>query len=151
VPSFSALAAAPGPRSPVHPEPSQPAPESSEPADAAAVAAPTNAAAVALPPLSTVLSSVDEAFTNIIEHAYRNDEKQSVKITLGQNGQTFWISLFDSGESFSLTDYKKPDVEKKIKQKKRGGVGVYLIKKLMDDVEYLHEGPQNEIRMIKKR
>jgi len=63
VPSFSALAAAPGPRSPVHPEPSQPAPESSEPADAAAVAAPTNAAAVALPPLSTVLSSVDEAFT----------------------------------------------------------------------------------------
>lgn len=101
--------------------------------------------------ISDIRLAVDEAFTNIIEHAYRNDEKQSVKITLGQNGQTFWISLFDSGESFSLTDYKKPDVEKKIKQKKRGGVGVYLIKKLMDDVEYLHEGPQNEIRMIKKR
>ena len=101
--------------------------------------------------VSDIRLAVDEAFTNIIEHAYQNDEQQSVKIALGQNGKTFWISLFDSGKSFSLDDYKEPDVEQKIKQKKRGGVGVYLIKKLMDNVEYLREGPQNEIRMTKKR
>lgn len=101
--------------------------------------------------ISDIRLAVDEAFTNIIKHAYQNDEKQSVKIALGHNGKTFWISLFDSGQSFSLKDYKKPNVQEKIKQKKRGGVGVYLIKKLMDDVEYRHEGSQNEIRMIKKR
>lgn len=101
--------------------------------------------------ISDIRLAVDEAFTNIIEHAYQNDERKSVKIALGHNGKKFWISLYDSGKSFSLKDYKKPDVEEKIKQKKRGGVGVYLIKKLMDDVEYLQDGPQNEIRMIKKR
>ena len=101
--------------------------------------------------ISDIRLAVDEAFTNIIEHAYQNDDNQSVKIALGHNGQTFWISLFDSGKSFSLKDYKKPNVEEKIKQKKRGGVGVYLIKKLMDNVEYLHAGSQNEIRMTKKR
>lgn len=101
--------------------------------------------------ISDIRLAVDEAFTNIIEHAYHNDEKQSVKIALGHNGKTFWISLYDSGKSFSLKDYKKPDVKEKIKQKKRGGVGVYLIKNLMDDVEYLNDGSQNEIRMSKQR
>lgn len=101
--------------------------------------------------ISDIRLAVDEAFTNIIEHAYQNDEKQSVKIALGHNGKQFWISLYDSGKSFSLKDYKKPDIKEKIKQKKRGGVGVYLIKKLMDDVEYRQDGPRNEIRMTKKR
>lgn len=101
--------------------------------------------------ISDIRLAVDEAFTNIIKHAYKDDGQQSVKVSLGHNSETFWISLFDSGKSFSLTDYKEPDIKEKIKQKKRGGVGVYLIKKLMDDVEYLHEGPQNEIRMTKKR
>src|SRR5680860_214978 len=72
--------------------------------------------------------AVDEAFTNIIEHAYQNDEKESVKITLRYKGRHFDISLFDSGKSFSMVDYKEPDIKEKIKQKKRGGVGVYLIK-----------------------
>lgn len=95
--------------------------------------------------------AVDEAFTNIIKHAYKNDPQQSVDILLGYNGNTFWISLLDSGQSFSKKDYEKPDLKKKIRQKERGGVGVYLIKKLMDEVKYFQTGAFNEIRMTKKR
>ena len=101
--------------------------------------------------VSDMRLAVDEAFTNIIKHAYKNDARQSVEIALGHNGNTFWISLLDSGQSFSLKDYEKPDLERKIKCKKRGGVGVYLIKKLMDDVKYFQRGSFNEIRMTKIR
>lgn len=95
--------------------------------------------------------AVDEAYTNIIKHAYKQDKSRSVDIELGYNSDEFWVSLLDSGETFDPASYTKPDVRKKIKEKKRGGVGVYLIKKLMDEVEYLKEGPVNEIRMIKKK
>ncbi|HYW34361.1 MAG TPA: ATP-binding protein [Balneolaceae bacterium] len=101
--------------------------------------------------ISDIRLAVDEAFTNIIKHAYQNDEKQSVKISLGKNGDAFWISLLDTGRSFSLQNYEEPDVKERVRQKKRGGVGVYLIRKLMDDVSYRHEGTKNEIRMVKKR
>lgn len=101
--------------------------------------------------ISDMRLAVDEAFTNIIKHAYENDESQSVKIALSENHNTFSISLFDTGKSFSMENYREPDVEEKIRQKKRGGVGVYLIRQLMDDVNYLQQGPRNEIRMTKKR
>lgn len=95
--------------------------------------------------------AVDEAYTNIIKHSYKNDSRKSVDIQLGFDRDKFWISLFDTGESFDPDSYTDPDLRQKIKEKKRGGVGVYLIKKLMDDVEYLNEGSMNEIRMVKKR
>ena len=95
--------------------------------------------------------AVDEAYTNIIKHSYKNDDQKSVDIELGYHGDEFWISLLDTGEAFDPSNYSKPDVRQKIKEKKRGGVGVFLIKKLMDQVEYLNDGTTNEIRMSKKR
>ena len=95
--------------------------------------------------------AVDEAYTNIIKHAYKNDDHKSVDIELGYNSSKLWISLLDTGDAFDPSDYSKPDVRQKIKEKKRGGVGVYLITKLMDNVEYHTEGSVNEIRMTKKK
>lgn len=95
--------------------------------------------------------AVDEAYTNIIKHAYQNDGDKSVDIELGYNSNTFWVSLLDTGNTFDPKNYTKPDVRQKMKEKKRGGVGVYLIRKLMDDVEYKTKGSVNEIRMSKKR
>lgn len=94
--------------------------------------------------------AVDEAYTNIIKHAYKNDGNKSVDIELGYNSDTFWVTLMDTGDAFDPRNYSKPDVRQKIKEKKRGGVGVYLIRKLMDDVEYNTKGSVNEIRMTKK-
>lgn len=95
--------------------------------------------------------AVDEAYTNIIKHAYKNDKRKSVDIELGYNSNELWISLLDTGNAFDPSNYSKPDVRQKIKEKKRGGVGVYLIRELMDDVKYHTKGSVNEIRMTKKK
>lgn len=95
--------------------------------------------------------AVDEAYTNIIKHAYKNDKQKVVDIELGCNGSELWISLLDTGDAFDLRNYSKPDIRQRIKNKKRGGVGVYLIKELMDDVQYSTEGSVNEIRMTKNK
>ncbi|MGF1669846.1 MAG: ATP-binding protein [Balneolaceae bacterium] len=101
--------------------------------------------------IEDVRLAVDEAFTNIIKHAYNYDENKKVKIELDIDNEKICVSLFDEGKSFDVTNYKMPDIQQQIKNKKRGGMGVYLINKLMDDVQYLKEGDINEIKMCKKR
>ena len=95
--------------------------------------------------------AVDEAYTNIIKHAYKNNTSKSVDIELGYEDNELWVALLDTGDAFDPGNYQRPDIRRRIKQKKRGGVGVYLIKKLMDDVEYHTEDSINTIRMTKKK
>lgn len=93
--------------------------------------------------------AVDEAYTNIIKHAYKNSPQKKVNIEIGSDSNKLWISLIDEGKSFDPATYSEPDIMQRIKQKKRGGMGVYLIKKLMDQVQYSRKGRINEIRMVK--
>lgn len=93
--------------------------------------------------------AVDEAFTNIVKHAYNYDESKKISLKTGMSDSQFWISISDKGQPYDPTEYAEPNIRQRIKEGKRGGVGVYLIKKLMDNVEYTTIGNTNEIRMIK--
>jgi serine/threonine-protein kinase RsbW len=99
--------------------------------------------------ISEIRLAVDEAFTNIIKHAYKNRPSKPVKIEVGVDSKKLWISIMDEGESFKPDEYKAPDILKRIKNKQRGGMGVFLIQKLMDQVQYNRKGTLNEIRMVK--
>lgn len=93
--------------------------------------------------------AVDEAFTNIIKHAYNNDENKEVQINMFEDNGRIVIQLTDSGNGFDVTNYQKPDVQSRIKQKKRGGVGVYLMTKLMDEVSFNKHKGLNVITLAK--
>jgi len=95
--------------------------------------------------------AVDEAYTNIIKHAYQNSADGTVDIELGYDSEKFWVTLLDTGDTSDPFNYRKTDICQRIKEKKRGGVGVYLIRKLMDEVEYQTEDTTNTIRMTKKK
>ncbi|AXI99910.1 serine/threonine-protein kinase RsbW [Cyclonatronum proteinivorum] len=93
--------------------------------------------------------SVDEAMTNVIKHAYDFDSSQKIYVSVGAEDRTFWVAIQDTGRAFDVSAYKVPNVPERIKKRQKGGVGVYLIKQLMDKVEYSTSNQQNEIRMIK--
>lgn len=95
--------------------------------------------------------AVDEAITNVIKHAYKFDESKTVFITLGKQKQEFWVAIQDKGSAFDITSYKEPDISERVKLGLKGGVGVFLIRKLMDKVEYSRKNSHNEIKMTKKR
>lgn len=94
--------------------------------------------------------AVDEAFTNVVKHAYKYDESQPILVSVGAVNDEFWVAIADDGHAFDPSKYIVPDIEARIKEKRGGGVGVYLIKKLMDSVEYSTIGSRNQIKMIKK-
>lgn len=101
--------------------------------------------------VSDLQLAVDEAYTNIIKHAYKNSNDENVEINLSFDPDKLCISLFDSGNSFKPESYDLPDIRKKMKERKRGGMGVYLIHQLMDSVSYHAQADKNEIRLCKKR
>lgn len=95
--------------------------------------------------------AVDEAYTNIIKHAYNNDSSKQVLINLEFDEEKMIVTLTDQGMGFDIEKYKKPNLKKQIERKKRGGMGVYLIRKLMDDVTYHVKNQKNVLRMCKNR
>lgn len=101
--------------------------------------------------ISDIRLAVDEAITNIIKHAYNGDENHTIEIELSFKDDRVCIELFDTGTTFSLKTFRQPNIKEKIKQKKRGGMGVYLIHSLMDDVSYGREDDANKMVMCKYR
>ena len=77
-------------------------------------------------------------------------EGEEIEVSIFQNNRSFEISIFDSGRSFDPSKIRQPDLKEHIGHHKRGGLGVYLMKKLMDKVEYnFHRGKRNEVRLTK--
>lgn len=95
--------------------------------------------------------AVDEAVTNIIKHAYNRDETKKIDIELEINTERLCVTLTDTGKVFKIKSLKQPDVLEYARQKRRGGMGVYLIHTLMDNVDYFRNKGKNEIKMCKNR
>lgn len=101
--------------------------------------------------IADIRLAVDEAITNIIKHAYNGEENHTIEIEVTFKHDRVCIELFDTGTTFNLKTFPQPNIKEKIKQKKRGGMGVYLIHSLMDDVSYGREDDSNKMVMCKYR
>lgn len=94
--------------------------------------------------------AVDEACTNVIEHAYQRDENQNIDVAIKIDYQKFMVVVTDRGKSFKMEEIELPDMKNYLAEIRVGGLGIYLMKKLMDEVDYHSEpGIRNEVRMVK--
>ncbi|MBP1649056.1 MAG: Anti-sigma regulatory factor [Bacteroidetes bacterium] len=100
--------------------------------------------------VSKIALAVDEACTNIIKHAYKFDPTQYITVTIKPRGRTFEVSIKDTGRQFNPSDIMTPDMKEYLTHYRRGGLGIYLMKSLMDKVEYdIEPGKKNEVRLTK--
>ena len=93
--------------------------------------------------------AVDEACTNVIQHAYKNQKKQSIDIAIKLNFKKFSIIITDKGEGFDFQEIDIPDMEEYLAELRVGGLGIYLMKTLMDEVDYKKANGKNQVRMVK--
>jgi serine/threonine-protein kinase RsbW len=100
--------------------------------------------------LHNIILAVDEACTNIIKHAYHYNIDKYFSVILNFSENDCKITLVDNGESFNPDVVPKPDMVTYLKQRKVGGLGLHLMKRLMDKVEYSTEENSNRLVMIKK-
>lgn len=93
--------------------------------------------------------AVDEACTNIIKHAYNNSPNETINIKIKASNHKFSVFIADTGKHFDPNKVPEPNVEKNQKMKKGGGLGMFLMKKLMDEVKYNSNGNGNQLILIK--
>jgi len=95
--------------------------------------------------------AADEACTNVIEHAYEGHPGHTVIITIVVAPDRFVIRVRDTGKPFDRSSYVEPNLEHLTKEGKDGGLGVHIIRRLMDHVEYREHNGVNEIYLVKHR
>ena len=100
--------------------------------------------------ISKIALAVDEACTNIIKHAYKFDPTKSLTIKVNSHDKEFEVVISDHGVHFNPDMIKLPVMKEYLSSYRHGGLGVYLMKSLMDKVEYnIQPGKKNEVRLVK--
>lgn len=100
--------------------------------------------------VSKIALAVDEACTNIIKHAYRFDPGGRITVEVRRGDGAFTVTVIDHGRGFDPEAIRTPDMKEYLSKYRRGGLGVFLMRSLMDEVEYhIVPGERNEVRMTK--
>jgi len=99
--------------------------------------------------VNAVLLSIEEGATNIIRHAYLY-EKGTIRLRIVIYKRLIVFSLIDNGRSFQPDGAGRIDLERLVESGRKGGLGFYMIQKIMDSVEYISAAGFNELRMIKR-
>ncbi len=94
---------------------------------------------------------VDEACTNIIRHGYRDIKNGQIIIRAIIRRLSLTMVIIDHGKSFDPRQVKNPDLQKYISIGKKGGLGIFMMRKLMDDIRYNVTSRGNELRLTKMR
>jgi len=88
-----------------------------------------------------LISAAEEIFANIAGYAY--EEKGNVKITTYVKDETYYASFSDNGKKYNPLKNKDPDITCELKDRKIGGLGIFLAKKLSDEISYSYKKGQN--------
>ena len=96
--------------------------------------------------------AADEAASNIIEHAYAGISNASLDVTCDINNDILTITMRDNGKPFDPSKVKQPNLKADLSERQIGGLGMYLMRKLMDDVRYeANSRTGNLLTMIKRK
>ncbi len=99
----------------------------------------------------SVQLATDEAASNIIEHAYVGIPNGSIELTCDFKNDRLTITLLDHGKSFDPSKVAQPDLGSDLSERKIGGLGIYLMHKLMDEVRYKVTASGNLLTLVKRK
>lgn len=93
--------------------------------------------------------AIDEVFTNIVKYGLRNQESGKVSIEIEDKENQIQVVIEDSGEEFNPLDIAKPELNAPLEKREPGGMGIFLVKQLMDDVQYCRVEGRNVLTLRK--
>jgi anti-sigma regulatory factor (Ser/Thr protein kinase) len=107
---------------------------------------------VTLPPdvLMHLELVLEEILTNVINYAYEDDKEHEIHVCADYSDSLLRMKISDDGMAFDPTKQEAPDVQAGIEDRKIGGLGIFLVGKLMDSVAYKREQGRNILIIEKK-
>lgn len=97
-----------------------------------------------------LILAVEEVCANLIIHSHDCDPQSFLLLKVNLNADTIIFEIIDSGKAFNLIEYKSPEVDSVMKERRKGGLGLLLVRKIMDKIEFETNHSINTCRLIKK-
>ena len=95
--------------------------------------------------------AVEEIFVNIAHYAYNPEVgKATIRVEISEKPLTISLTFMDSGKPYDPLSRKDPDVSLSAEQRKIGGLGIYMVKKSMDEIQYSYRNGTNMLTLKKK-
>jgi anti-sigma regulatory factor (Ser/Thr protein kinase) len=107
--------------------------------------------AAALPPAQCLPFEIalEEIFMNVVMHGTSGGGLGRVDVCLALADNDLTLAVEDEGPPFDPLTLAAPDTKARLEERRVGGLGVYLVRQLMDAVSYARVGPRNQLRMTK--
>lgn len=93
--------------------------------------------------------ALEEALSNIIFYAFSDNKKHKIKISVFLNINKLKIVIMDDGSPFNPLSQDKPDITLQAEDRPIGGLGIFLISKMMDEMNYTRKDNQNVLSLYK--
>ena len=94
--------------------------------------------------------ALDEVVTNIISHAYDDADEHQIAIRVALDGEGVLVRVEDDGRAFNPLDAPRPDLGLDLANRAIGGLGVHIVRSVMDALEYRRENDRNILIMRKR-
>jgi serine/threonine-protein kinase RsbW len=92
---------------------------------------------------------LDELFTNIISYGFDDGIEHQIKFSLAKERETLVVQVEDDGKPFNPLEAADPEVSRDLDTINIGGLGIHLVKKMMDDIAYQRVKGKNKL-ILKK-
>ena len=92
---------------------------------------------------------LEEALTNIISYGYDDEDKHAIEILFKKTDDELTISIIDDGHAYDPTLKDDPDITLSAEERPVGGLGIFLIRKVIDTVAYRREENRNYLILTK--
>ena len=99
----------------------------------------------------SIETAVDEAVSNIIEHAYKGEGIGDITCSCEAEPDSITITLEDTGCSFDPASIPIPDINAPLKKRKQNGLGYFMMQQWMDEVRFDFSCGMNRLVMVKRK
>lgn len=100
--------------------------------------------------LYAVNLALDEVVTNVVRHGFEDPSGQEILAEVTVQGEDLTTVVADPGRAFNPLDVAPPDLHAPLAERTLGGLGVHLVRSLMDSVEYRRDNGKNVLTMRKR-
>lgn len=98
-----------------------------------------------------IILAVDEICANLIIHSHQCNEEESFELNIDYvDDKEVKFEIIDEGMAFALNQYSEPNLKDIIKKKKKGGLGLMLVQRIMDGIEFSKKNNKNVCLLWKK-
>lgn len=101
--------------------------------------------------ISTLVLAIDEVCANLIIHSHQCNPNHYLDLVISiqpQKGIAF--DIIDQGIGFDINQYTEPSLNELIERKRKGGIGLILVKKIMDEIQFVKVNNKNTCKLFKK-